>query len=276
MTSWTGSLLLVVASFAAAEEPPRAAGEHPFPEAERRMMNDRFDRGIGMLSKRINDEPPNLNLHSQRGDARMFLGRFKEAIADYDRMVEIDRQYDRSHWRRGIAYYFSGQYAEAIKQFDVYHEEDDVDREGGIWRYFAQYKKDSPEKAREGLQRYTKEDREPFNTLYEFFQGKLTADEVFAKIEKGSLEEQDKKRQLFYVHLYIGLDHAVAGREDEARKHLREAVANDWGRFAQYGPRYMWHVGRVEYDRLSGFAPKPVAPAKPGDKPQPQPDPGVN
>lgn len=250
MPLWTSFSMIVLGMWIAAADTAPAADDHPIPKAERQRLHERLDRTIGLMSRRIVAEEPSPSLHSLRGDAYFFRGRVDEALADYERMVELDERYARSHWRRGIVYQLAGRHADAFRQFDVYHDEDAVDREGGIWRYFAQCKRDDPEKARAGLQQYSQKDREPFNTLYEFFQGELTADEVLAKVEKEAPDERDKVRQMFYAHLYLGLDHAVAGRHEEARRHLRQAVENEWGRSASYGPQYMWHVGRVQYDRL--------------------------
>ncbi|MEX0701987.1 MAG: hypothetical protein WD069_07815 [Planctomycetales bacterium] len=267
--SGTGLLLLVAAALIAADD-------HPISESERQRLTDRLERGAGALDQRIEKDPKSIELLSHRGDLRMFLGRSEEAIADYDRMIELDPRYEKSHWRRGIARFYADDFAGSVKQFDMYHEEDDVDRENGIWRYFAQCKGEGRDKAQEGLLKYTKEDRPPFQSLYDFFQDKIKAEDVLAEIDKAPLEGPEKKRRLFYAHLYIGLDHAVADRKEEARKHLRQAIANDWAPYAQYGPRYMWNVARVQYDLL---APQPEKrPAKPKDpgKLEPVPDPGAD
>jgi lipoprotein NlpI len=166
-------------------------------------------------------------------------------------MAALEPRLDATHWRRGIARFCAGRWAEAAKQFESYHATDDVDRENGIWRYFSQWKADGREKARAGLLKYEKDDREPFPALYAFFQGKTTAADVLAAIEKAPLDDRARPSRLFYAHLYIGLDHAVAGRDEEARQHLRQATANEWPRTAGYGPNYMWHVGRLEYERLA-------------------------
>jgi lipoprotein NlpI len=165
-------------------------------------------------------------------------------------MVELDAGLDKSHWRRGIAFFYAGAYEKAAKQFEVYHSFDDVDRENGIWRYFSQYKAYGKEKARAGLLQYAKDDREPFPAIYQLFEGKRTAAEVIAPVEGAKLEGEVKEMRRFYAHLYVGLNAAVEGRNEEAVKHLREAVSNSWAPTAGYGPEYMWHVGRLHYDLL--------------------------
>jgi len=53
-----------------------------------------------------------------------------------------------------------------------------------------------------------------------------------------------------YAQLYIGLNYAVEKNPIKAIIHLREATANKWGPRASYGPKYMWHVGRLHYELL--------------------------
>src|SRR5204862_70271 len=112
--------------------------------------------------------------YSLRGDAFFKRGQFAKAAADYNKMVEIDKALDTGHWRRGIAWFYAGDYPKAAGQFEAYHSFDNVDRENGIWRYFSQAKAFGIPKAREGLLKYAKDDREPFPGLYQLFEGKTT------------------------------------------------------------------------------------------------------
>src|SRR6185295_5125654 len=165
-----------------------------------------------------------------------------------------DPKIESSHWRRGIAYFYAGQHEKAARQFEAYNSFDNVDRENGIWRYFSQRRAFGKEKAREGLLKYEKDDREPFPDVYQLFEGKRTPEQILAKIKAAEIGDEARESRYFYAHLYIGLNHAVENKPDEAVKHLRKAVANTWAPGAGFGPDYMWHVGRVHYDLLT--APK--------------------
>jgi lipoprotein NlpI len=185
-----------------------------------------------------------------RGDAHFKLAEFTKAVAEYERMVELDPSLEKSHWRRGIAYFYAGQYPKAAHQFEIYHSYDNVDRENGIWRYFSQYKALGKEKAQEGLLKYEKDDREPFPDVYQMFQGKKTGDEIIARILKAEIDADEREKRLFYAYLYAGLHEAITGAPARAKDHLRKAVANTWGPKSGFGPNYMWHVGRLNYDLL--------------------------
>jgi lipoprotein NlpI len=187
---------------------------------------------------------------SARGDAHFKLGEFAKAVAEYDRMVELDPSIEKSHWRRGIAFFYAGRYDKAAHQFEIYNTFDNVDRENGIWRYFSQYKAHGKEKAREGLLKYAKDDREPFPDVYQLFEGKKAPDEILAKIKAAQISDEDREMRSFYAHLYIGLNFAVEGKPAEAKPHLKKAVDNKWGPKAGFGPNYMWHVGRLHFELL--------------------------
>ena len=203
------------------------------------------------LTEEISKNPGSLPLYSRRGDARLFLGEFKAAVADYDKMVELDASVDASHWRRGIALFYARQYDAAARQFERYHSFDDVDRENGIWRYLCQVKADGVEKAEAGLLKYEKDDREPFGDVYRLFAGTIKPEAIVERIEREEIGETEREKRRFYAHLYIGLWHAVHGRPQAAMPHLKRAVENTWGPTAGFGPNYMWHVGRLHYDLLS-------------------------
>lgn len=208
------------------------------------------------LTQAIEKTPQSVDLYSKRGDVLFFLGQFPEAVNDYDKMVQLNPALDAEHWRRGIAWFYAGDYQKAAGQFERYHSFDNVDRENGIWRYLCQRKAVGLEKAREGLLKYVKDDREPFGDVYQLFQGKITPDALLDKIRMAPVSEAERQKRMFYAELYVGLFEAVEDRPESARKYLRSAADNSWPRKAGYGPHYMAEVARVHAEILE----KPAAP----------------
>ena len=127
---------------------------------------------------------------------------------------------------------------------------DQVDRENGIWRYLSQHKAYGQKKAREGLLKYEKDDREPFPSVYKLFAGTMTPQQILDAIDKAEISKDERQKRLFYAHLYIGLNHSVEGDDAAAQRHLRLSTLNTWGPRAGYGPSYMWHVGRLHEELL--------------------------
>ena len=234
------------------------ADDPPIPPQERERLARDLDAAVARWTKALEADPKDLQAHSRRGDARFFSGDFKGALADYDRMIELEPGEAAQHWRRGIACFYAGEYRKAAAQFEAYHTTDDVDRENGIWRYLSQAKASGIEKAREGLLKYKKDDREPFPSVYRLFAGETTPEKILEEIGSAKIEDEEREKRLFYAQLYIGLNYTVEGKAEKAESHLRRAVANPWGRGAGGGPGWMWQVGRVHYEALVRARQKPA------------------
>lgn len=225
---------------ARAEDSP--AGWSAAEQAE--LVNAQSER-VKQYTVAIEKTPNSLDNYSKRADAYFFLGEFDKSLADYEKMVQLDESLAAGHWRRGIADFYAGKFKAAAEQFELYHSFDDVDRENGIWRYLSQVKAHGREKAREGLLKYKKDDREPFPAVYQLFAGKLTPEEILQQIRTAQIDADEREKRLFYAELYIGLNYDVENEPQQALQHLRAATATKWPRTAGYGPNYMWHVGRV-------------------------------
>ncbi|MCA9067899.1 MAG: hypothetical protein KDA84_03190 [Planctomycetaceae bacterium] len=233
-----------------------AGDEPPFPKKKQKELTAKLNATIAKTTEQIEADPNRVSLYSQRGDARFFAGDFPKAVADYEKMVELNPQIAPSHWRRGIAYFYAKEYKKAANQFEIYHSFDDVDRENGIWRFFSQTKAYDLKKAREGLLKYEKDDREPFPDVYRLFAEQVTPEKILQRIREAKVSDEEREKRYFYAHLYIGLNHALHDRDKPAQEHLAEAIKNEWPQEAGYGPNYMWHVGRVQYDLLIAKAQK--------------------
>jgi lipoprotein NlpI len=227
-----------------------SSAEGPLSQTQQKQLEKSLNQLLEDSEKRIQEKPSAVDGYSQRGDANFFLGRFKDAVADYDKTVELDASLDASHWRRGIALFYAGRYEDAAKQFERYHSFDQIDRENGIWRYLSQHQAYGRDKAREGLLKYQKDDREPFPSVYKLFSGALTPDEIFKAIEAVDISKREREQRLFYANLYVGLNYAVEHEDDLARKYLAAATQSTWPMNAGYGPHYMWQVGRLHEELL--------------------------
>ncbi|MBI3864122.1 MAG: tetratricopeptide repeat protein [Planctomycetia bacterium] len=220
-------------------------------DEQRDALNKRFDEEIARFSDQIKKSPDSADLYSRRGDAYFFRAKFVEAVADYEKAVSLDPKRDASFWQKGIAYFYAKRFKDAAHQFEIYNSFDNVDRENGIWRYLSQTKALGRDKAREGLLKYEKDDREPFPDVYRLFSGELTGDAVLKRINDAEIPVRDREARLFYAELYVGLNDYVEGRIESAEKHLEQAAKNNWGEKASYGPNYMWHVARLHRDLLA-------------------------
>lgn len=247
------SLVLMVpvlfATSLLAQELPKSI-EPPLGEQRVADLQQEFQQSLTKANDLIKESPKSLTAYSRRGDAEFFLGRFKDAVTDYDKMIELDSAQGPSHWRRGIALFYAERYTDAALQFESYHTFDQIDRENGIWRYLSQHRAYGRDKAREGLLKYQKDDREPFPAVYKLFAGTMTPRQILDDITAAKIDDSEREMRLFYAHLYIGLNHAVEREPVAAQHHLALAVKNTWGPNASYGPAYMWQVGRLHEELL--------------------------
>ena len=225
--------------------------KHPLSDAERAELKQTFDKGIRGTTQTLEKQPDDSEALSKRGDWYFFRGDFAESLRDYQKMCELKPETEAAHWRLGLAQFYAGQFETSAKFFDRFFKTDDVDREGGLWKYLAQAKASGPEAARAGLLKYTKFDREPMPTVYQLFEGTITLDELLKTVDKAKLTEEGRTMRLFYIELYIGLWLDAHKQPREALPHLRAATANSWSRTAGYGPNWMWHVARVHFEKLA-------------------------
>jgi hypothetical protein len=89
--------------------------------------------------------------------------------------------------------------------------------------------------------------RVPMRDIYDLYIGKKTTADVLAAAVKGDLKSEQKNRQLFYAHLYLGIWFDLLGDRAAALEHLNKAT--DDHRIGHY----MWDVARVHRDRLAGM-----------------------
>ena len=239
---WSALVLLSALASSGAAEPA------PWPEWRAPMLAS-FETELRTVNAALVASPDSVPLLSKRGDCHVFLGRFAEAVADYEKMIALDPTTDAPHWRLGIAYYFAGEFAKSARQFEKYHAYDSRDRENGMWKFLADVQTGGVEKARAVMLPYTRFDREPFPSLYEMFAGKRTPEEVLVEIRDKGLE--DNPQVAFFGNYYAGLGEAVLGRSDRALLLVEKAVALPAARTPS-GPGYMWQVARLHWERLRG------------------------
>ena len=233
--------LLLALTLAASAEPPIS------PDTRREIIAA-FEQRKKAADALLEKSPKDVEALTRRGDARLFLGDAKGAVADFEQEIAIDPSHDAPHWRLGIAYYFAGEFQKSAKQFEKYQTYESGDRENGIWKFLAQARADGLEKARKEMLEYKQFDREPFPALYDMFAGKTTGADVLAEMEKKELK--DNALVMFFAHYYIGLNEDLLGHTDSAREHLAKAVTLATQAGAGGGPGYMGQVARLHYEGL--------------------------
>ena len=226
------------------------AEDAPLTAESRREMIAAFEKSRTESDAALAKEPSGIEWLTRRGDARLFLGDAKGAVADFEKEIALDASHDAPHWRLGIAYLFAGDFAKSAKQFEKYHAYDGRDRENGVWQFLANARVVGIEKARTTMLEYTRFDREPFPSVYEMLAGKKTGAEVLAEMERKG--HGDDAQVMFFAHYYVGLNEDLLGHQDAARRHLAKAVALAMKAGTRGGLGYMGQVARLHYEAMAG------------------------
>jgi lipoprotein NlpI len=191
----------------------------------------RYDEAVTDFDRCLAIDPKRAEAFDRRGSAQFKRGKFAEAVADFDRFLGLRPGEGPGHWRRGIALYYAGRYDEGRRQFAGYEKVDTNDVENAVWHYLCAARVDGPEKARAAMLKIGRDRRVPMMVVYDLFRGRAEpADE--------------RRRRLFYAHLYLGLYYDSRGDRGRAREHLELAA----GRYADDG--YMGDVARVHREVL--------------------------
>ena len=228
-----------------------------------------FAQQEAALTRALEETPGSVNLLSRRGDMRQFLGRFKDATADYEKMIELDPSQDAPHWRLGIAYYFTGAFEKGARQFEKYHAYDNRDRENGVWKFLCQARAQGLDQARKELLVYTRFDRHPFPALYEMLEGKKSPQQVLDESEE---QAKQNPQVAFFAKYYVGVYKDLLGEKAEGAKLVREAVEIFTPETAgNGGPGYMWQVARLHAAQIEQPSKAPVAPLKQPSSESPTP-----
>lgn len=223
------------------------------PAADPDAAKKAFDRGFKLLRERDNEaaakaftaalaaDPKLADAYDRRGDARLKLGKFADAIADFDAYLKLatDPKAAPEHWRRGIALYYAGKFADGAKQFETHKTVNPEDVENAAWHYLCNAKVVGREKARADLITVTRDRRVPMAEVQKLFAGKLKPEAVLAAAEKIDAKTDEGTEARFYAHLYVGLWYEAEGDAAKAKEHI--TAADEKYKIGHY----MWDVAHV-------------------------------
>ncbi len=209
----------------------------------------RFVPAIADLDRMIELRPDAPGAYQERGELHFKVGQIRASIADFDRFLEFHPERRPHHWQRGISYYYAGEYEKGVRQFELHKTVNPQDVENAVWHYLCKSRVDGMDQARAALIDIAGDNRPWAMRVYRMFQGKVTPSRVLSHAEKAGRTEAERRNNMFYAHLYVGLLHEAAGRSDEAHKHIKIAV-NECP-----SPHYMGDVARVHLGLLKQSRP---------------------
>jgi lipoprotein NlpI len=198
-----------------------------------------FGPALAALDRWIALQPDAAEAFQMRGVVHFKAGRAVESVRDFDRLLALRPDREPDHWQRGISQYYAGQYEQGVRQFELHKRVNPQDVENAVWHYLCKARIRGVEQARAALIDIGGDRRPWAMTVYRMFQGRVTPAEVLQHANEVSGTEAERRDNLFYAHLYVGLFHEAAGRADESLKHIEIAVEK------YPSPDYMGDVARV-------------------------------
>lgn len=218
---------------------PLAADDKAYEKGRALEAKREHAKAIEAYTEAIKADATNARAYDARGDAYLKLGKFKEAIADFDKFLEANPKFEPEHWRRGIAYYYAEKYKDGVKQFETHKTVNPQDVENAVWHYLCNVKVIGKEKSAKELIDVTQDTRVPMAEIQKLYAGKLKPADVMAAAEKVDAKTEAGKEARFYGHLYVGLWYEAEGDAKKVIEHLTPAVE-------KYEiSHYMWDVAKV-------------------------------
>ena len=181
--------------------------------------------------------PKDPNALMKEGIIAFMEARIPESVKAFDAVVELAPEAKPQLWQRGLALYYAGKYQEGIDQFETHQTANTQDVENAAWHFLCVAKLKGVEEARKGLIDITGDTRIPMKEVQQLYAGKATPEAVLAAAEVGS--DNEKKNQLCFAHLYLGLYYEATGDDAKAEVHMRKAAVD----YAM--KHYMGEVARV-------------------------------
>ncbi len=182
-----------------------------------------LETSLARLNEVITDRPS--PQHHLRAEVLFRLGRFKEAIADYDVVAALGSPHDAySCWERGLAQYYAGDFASGAAQFARYHEVGATDIENGLWRLLCIAEEEGIKAARESMFAYPNRRRPPFPALLDLYLGTGKVEAVFEATQADGLSPGEQTNRRFYAHYYVGKYYELMGERDKARAEIEKAL----------------------------------------------------
>lgn len=217
------------------EKAAEAAYKRAIAHAEKRE----HEKAVEAFTESIKADPNTPIVYDRRGDSYLKLGKFNEAIADFDKFLATNARFKPEHWRRGIACYYAGKHKDGVNQFETHKTVNPQDVENAVWHYLCNVKVVGKEKAAKELIDVTNDPRVPMAEIQKLFAGKLKPDDVIAAANKLDEKSEAGKEARFYGYLYVALWYEAEGNNAKVIEYLTPAVEK------YVIGHYMWDVAKV-------------------------------
>lgn len=173
----------------------------------------------------------------QQGQQLFFEAKIAESIAAFDKLIELQPDAKPHLWQRGLALYYADKFKEGREQFETHQTVNTADVENAAWHFLCVARLEGVEGARKNFIPIEGDSRVPMKEVHQLFAGKGSVEAVMKAAETG--DESERRNQLCYAHLYLGLYFEAMKDESKAKEHMLKS-AKDYSM-----SHYMGETARV-------------------------------
>jgi lipoprotein NlpI len=145
-----------------------------------------------------------------------------ESARVFDQLVLAVPAAEPELWQRGLALYYAERFADGRKQFELHRAPNPDDVENPAWHFACVARLNGPLAARQAMLPVGEDARIPMKEILALYAGHGDEAAVLEAASKGS--GQERRNQLCYAHLYLGLYAEVTGNAEKAKAHITQAA----------------------------------------------------
>lgn len=189
-----------------------------------RRARDDFDTAIRL-------KPDYSSAYVRRGFIRVAQRDLKNALADFDKAVQLDGS-PAILSQRGIARFYAGRYRDAESDLAASVAGEPGNAYGVLWLHLARRHQGNNDVAT------LREQSRALNLsafpgpIIRFYLGEVTMDDVLIAAKRGTLQQQ--REQLCEASFYLGEQSLLRGNRDEAVRLYRQAIGTGLTYFYEY------------------------------------------
>jgi tetratricopeptide (TPR) repeat protein len=202
-----------------------------------RFDRQEYDKAIEDYEEAISLDPKYALAFYNRGNAWTAKKDYDKAIKDYDAAIRLDPKEALFFRNRGVAQYYKQDYDKAIKDFDLVIRLNPTETYTVILGHFAARRAANGAAAT----RFLKESARNLRNAWPYAVVQLLRGAIDEPQLLKLADDNDKQTE---ARCYLGLDHAIKGRRDEALAHLRWVKEHGNQRFMEYA------LAAAELERL--------------------------
>jgi len=145
-----------------------------------------------------------------------------ESARVFDQLVLAVPAAEPELWQRGLALYYAERFDDGRKQFELHRGPNPNDVENPAWHFACVARLKGPEAARQAMLPVGEDQRVPMQEILALYAGRGDEAAVLQAASQG--DGRERRNQLCYAHLYLGLYAEVTGNAEKAKAHVVQAA----------------------------------------------------